>query len=304
MGPTASGKSELAFHLINQLPCEIISVDSAMIYRGMDIGTAKPTAEELKQAPHRLIDIRDPSEAYSAADFCHDATCEIENIFALGKIPLLVGGTMLYFRALQQGLSSLPAADETTRRFILEKANQLGWQALHDELAKIDPLTAKRIHPNDPQRLSRALEIYYLTGKSLSEHFATTKTSDQKYEFISIGLLPENRAWLHERIAKRFHLMLKQGFLDEVKQLHDRGDLSPDLPSIRAVGYRQAWMYLDNKISYDEFVEQGIVATRQLAKRQITWLRTWPDLHVITCDQPHEMHGSYDLVHWLKYLID
>ncbi len=294
MGPTASGKSDLAFRLINELPCEIISVDSAMIYRGMDIGTAKPTTEELKQAPHRLIDIRDPSEAYSAADFCSDAKHEIEAIFALGKIPLLVGGTMLYFRALQQGLSSLPAADETTRQLILDKANHLGWQALHDELAKIDPATAKRIHPNDPQRLSRALEIYYLTGQSLSTHFEMSKPSDQAYEFINIGLLPEDRAWLHERIAKRFHLMLDHGFLEEVKQLHDRGDLSADLPSMRAVGYRQAWAYLENEISYEQFVEQGIAATRQLAKRQITWLRSWPNLQVIKCDKKNVISKCID----------
>src|SRR3990167_2798238 len=294
MGPTASRKSESAFGLINKLPCEIISVDSAMIYRGMNIGTAKPTTEELKQAPHRLIDIRDPSEAYSAADFCSDAKREIETIFAIRKTPLLVGGTMLYFRALQQGLSSLPAADETTRQFILDKANRLGWQALHDELAKIDPATAKRIHPNDPQRLSRALEIYYLTGQSLSAHFEMSKPSDQEYDFINIALLPEDRAWLHERIAKRFHFMLDHGFLEEAKQLHNRGDLSTDLPSMRAVGYRQAWAYLENDISYEQFVEQGIAATRQLAKRQITWLRSWPNLQVIPCDKTNVISKCID----------
>lgn len=283
MGPTASGKSALAYELVKQFPCEIISVDSTLVYRGMDIGTAKPTPAELAVAPHRLIDIRDPAEPYSAADFCQDAKREIADIHARNKIPLLVGGTMLYFRALQQGLAAMPAADERIRQMLVDKASKHGWDALYQELRIVDPVAAARIHPNDPQRLQRALEVYYVTGKPMTDHFNEINSSSE-YAFLNLGLLPENRKWLHDRIALRFDIMLKQGFIDEVKALYARSDLSADLPALRAVGYRQAWAYLAQQISYDEMVEQGIAATRQLAKRQITWLRRWPQLYSFACD--------------------
>jgi len=286
MGPTASGKTDLALQLVQEFPFEIISVDSAMVYRGMDIGAAKPSIEELKIAPHRLIDIRDPAEPYSAADFCHDAKREIAAIQAQGRIPLLVGGTMLYFKALQQGLSSLPAADEAVRQQILQEAEKVGWEALHEKLMQVDPESAKRIHPNDPQRLQRALEIYYITGKPMTAHFA--KNNDEgNDEFYNLGLLPNDRKWLHERIALRFHQMLENGFLDEVKKLFARHDLHEALPALRAVGYRQAWAHLKGEITYQEMIEQGIAATRQLAKRQITWLRSWSALKRFACDEKH-----------------
>lgn len=290
MGPTAAGKTALAMALVELLPVDIISVDSALIYRGMDIGTAKPDAEMLKQAPHRLIDIRDPAEAYSAAEFREDALQEMEAITAAGKIPLLVGGTMLYFKVLKEGMADLPPADETVRAQLMLEAQVKGWQALHDELASIDPVSAARIHPNDPQRLQRALEVYRITGRTLTDWQSKKKQpgtagawggdgSSFPYRVINLAVCPHDRALLHQRIAERFHLMLEQGFLEEVKALYERGDLNTSMPSIRAVGYRQAWDCLDGNLSYDEMVERGIVATRQLAKRQITWLRSWNDLH-------------------------
>lgn len=277
MGPTASGKTALAIELVKCLPCDIISVDSALIYRGMDIGTAKPTAEELAQAPHRLLDIRDPSQAYSAADFRQDALREIEAIVAQGRIPLLVGGTMLYYKALLEGLSPLPAADPVIRQAIEAEASLSGWEALHAQLQSIDPVAAARIHPNDPQRLSRALEVYRISGQTLTE-LTQTKGEQLPYRTLQFAIAPTDRELLRQRIAERFHLMLSQGFEQEVRALYERGDLNADLPSIRCVGYRQMWEYLDGQISYDEMVYRGIVATCQLAKRQMTWLRSWQNV--------------------------
>ena len=277
MGPTASGKTALAIELVKRLPCDIISVDSALIYRGMDIGTAKPTAEELAQAPHRLLDIRDPSQAYSAADFRQDALREIEAIVAQGRIPLLVGGTMLYYKALLEGLSPLPAADPVIRQAIQAEGSLSGWEALHAQIQSIDPVAAARIHPNDPQRLSRALEVYRISGQTLTE-LTQTKGEQLPYRTLQFAIAPTDRELLRQRIAERFHLMLSQGFEQEVRALYERGDLNADLPSIRCVGYRQMWEYLDGQISYDEMVYRGIVATCQLAKRQMTWLRSWQNV--------------------------
>lgn len=279
MGPTASGKTDLAVELKQRLPVELISVDSALIYRGMDIGTAKPDAATLALAPHHLIDICDPSETYSAASFRNDALQLMNNITQAGKIPLLVGGTMLYFRALQYGLSNLPDANPAIRARLEEEAKTHGWQRLHDRLNDIDPISAARIHPNDPQRLQRALEVYELTGKPLSQLHQENQQDACPYDVLKFALLPNDRAWLHERIALRFEMMLKQGLLDEVKQLHQRGDLHTDLPAVRAVGYRQAWDYLDGNIDYNMMMNRGIVATRQLAKRQITWLRSEKNIY-------------------------
>lgn len=243
----------------------------------MDIGTAKPTAEELAQAPHRLLDIRDPSQAYSAADFRQDALREIEAIVAQGRIPLLVGGTMLYYKALLEGLSPLPAADPVIRQAIEAEASLSGWEALHAQLQSIDPVAAARIHPNDPQRLSRALEVYRISGQTLTE-LTQTKGEQLPYRTLQFAIAPTDRELLRQRIAERFHLMLSQGFEQEVRALYERGDLNADLPSIRCVGYRQMWEYLDGQISYDEMVYRGIVATCQLAKRQMTWLRSWQNV--------------------------
>lgn len=274
MGPTASGKTELAVKLVERLPFEIISVDSALVYRGMDIGTAKPDAGTLARAPHRLIDIIDPAEAYSASRFRDDALREMAEITAAGRIPLLVGGTMLYYRALEQGLSRLPEADAATRERIEQEAAELGWKALHERLAEVDPAAAARIHPNDPQRLSRALEVYELTGRPMSELWLEKDQPDPPYRLIKVAVAPTDRAELHERIARRFLLMLEQGLVEEVDRLYRRGDLNSQLPSIRCVGYRQVWQYLEGELSYSEMSERGIVATRQLAKRQFTWLRS------------------------------
>ncbi|OTQ34122.1 tRNA (adenosine(37)-N6)-dimethylallyltransferase MiaA [Gilliamella apis] len=274
MGPTASGKTAFAMELYDKYPIDIISVDSALIYRGMDIGSAKPTKQEQQKYPHKLIDICDPAESYSAANFRHDAIEEIEKSLSNGRTPLLVGGTMLYFKALIEGLSPLPAADSDIRQQIEEKANKLGWQAIHEELKKVDPVSAQRIHPNDPQRLNRALEVYLISGKSLTE---LTQESGEAlpYDIMQLAIMPEDRAELHQRIEQRFLQMLDQGFEEEVKTLMQRSDLHTNLPSIRCVGYRQMWEYLNGDISYDEMVFKGICATRQLAKRQITWLRGW-----------------------------
>lgn len=274
MGPTASGKSALAMELVRHLPCDIISVDSALVYRGMDIGTAKPTAEELALAPHRLIDIIDPLDAYSAADFRRDALREMADIVAKGRIPLLVGGTMLYYKALLEGLSPLPEADPGVRAQIELEAATQGWAALHAELCRIDPVAGARIHPNDPQRLSRALEVFRLTGKNLTE-LTALQGEPLPYRTMQFVIAPSDRAWLRERIALRFDTMLAQGFEREVTRLLQRGDLNPSLPSIRCVGYRQMWDYLTGVLSYDEMRYRGIVATCQLAKRQMTWLRGW-----------------------------
>lgn len=274
MGPTASGKTDLAIQLYQNLPVEIISVDSALIYKGMDIGTAKPSKEELALAPHRLIDILDPAESYSAMNFREDALREMAEISAKGKIPLLVGGTMLYYKALIDGLSPLPNADEKVRSEIETKAAQIGWAELHQELEKIDPVSAARINPNDSQRINRALEVFYLTGKSLTE-LTEQKGETLPYNVLQFAIAPEDRAILHERIELRFQKMMKQGFKAEVEKLFARPDLHLDLPSIRCVGYRQMWEHLQGQYDLDEAVYRGICATRQLAKRQITWLRGW-----------------------------
>lgn len=278
MGPTASGKTALALELAEKHNCEIISVDSALIYRGMDIGSAKPSAEELARGPHRLIDIRDPAESYSAADFRTDALAEIEQIISLGKTPLLVGGTMMYFKALQEGLSPLPSANEAIRAEIQAEADTKGWEQLHAQLRAIDPVSAERIHPNDPQRLSRALEVYRICGKSLTE-LTQIKSAPLPYDVVQFAIAPRERKVLHDLIAQRFRLMLQQGFIDEVTQLKTRSDLHLDLPSMRCVGYRQCWQYLNGEFDYDTMVEKAVTATRQLAKRQLTWLRSWPELN-------------------------
>ena len=274
MGPTASGKTDLAIKLRQQLPVEVISVDSALIYRGMDIGTAKPSKAELALAPHRLIDICDPAESYSAANFRTDALREMQEISAQGKIPLLVGGTMLYYKALLEGLSPLPSADEKVRSEIEAKAALIGWGGLHQELCKIDPISAQRINPNDSQRINRALEVFYLTGKTLTE-LTAQKGEALPYDILQFAIAPEQREVLHLRIEQRFHKMIELGFQQEVEKLYRRPDLNENLPSIRCVGYRQRWEYLRGDYDHDEMVFRGICATRQLAKRQITWLRGW-----------------------------
>jgi len=294
MGPTASGKTDLALQLARELPCEIISVDSALIYRGMDIGSAKPSAEILQAYPHHLVDIIDPAQSYSAAQFREDALAAMADITARGRIPLLVGGTMLYYKALTDGLASMPAADPQIRAALEQQAATEGWAALHAELEQVDPVSAERIHPNDPQRIIRALEVWRVSGQSMTEHRAHQALQKQAsnsghlpYNVATFAIAPQQRSVLHERIAQRFQLMLEQGFLAEVEALWQRGDLHADLPSIRAVGYRQAWAYLQGDYTYDEMIERGIIATRQLAKRQFTWLRSWADVHwldSLSCD--------------------
>ncbi len=286
MGPTASGKTDLAVELVRRLPVEIISVDSAMVYREMDIGTAKPGPEVLAEAPHRLIDILDPAEAYSAARFREDALRHMAEITSAGRIPLLVGGTMLYFRALQQGLAALPEADPELRARLEAEAAEHGWQALHDRLAEVDPVSAARIHPNDPQRLQRALEVYELSGEPLSELWQRQEEEGLPYRPIKLAVAPDDRAELHERIALRFRLMLEQGLIEEVEALYRRDDLGPELPSIRCVGYRQVWQYLAGELSRDEMIEKGVAATRQLAKRQFTWLRSEENLRWFATFEP------------------
>lgn len=289
MGPTAAGKTDLAIELSKVLPCELISVDSALVYRGMDIGTAKPSKAQLAEYPHRLIDILDPAQSYSAADFRSDALAAMAEITARGNIPLLVGGTMLYFKALLHGLADMPAADAQVRAQLEADAQAYGWQSLHDQLAVVDPVSAARIHPNDPQRLIRALEVYRVSGMSMTAHreqqtaqsteAAASGRQQLPYTVANLAIAPADRKVLHQRIALRFEQMLDQGFLDEVLALRSRGDLHSGLPSIRAVGYRQVWDHLDGKLTRDEMQERGIIATRQLAKRQFTWLRSWEDLH-------------------------
>lgn len=274
-GPTAAGKTGLAIELSQKLGADIVSVDSALIYRGMDIGTAKPSAAELAAAPHRLIDICDPAERYSAAEFANDAKREIEAILAKGRIPLLVGGTMMYFKTLLEGMSQLPEADEEVRQRLTARLSSEGSEALHQELAKIDPVSAARIHPNDPQRLIRALEVFQVSGKSMTE-LTQTRSGALEYPVLQLAVAPQERQVLHERIALRFRQMLEQGFIDEVKALRERSDLHLDLPALRSVGYRQVWQYLDGDYDYETMVDKGIFATRQLAKRQLTWLRKWP----------------------------
>ena len=285
MGPTASGKTALATELYQHLPSELISVDSALVYRGMDIGTAKPTPAELALTPHHLIDIRDPAEHYSAADFRTDALRLIAEIQHRGNIPILVGGTMLYFKALLDGISPLPEADAAVRAQLEAEAAVKGWAALHAELSDIDPVSAARIHPNDPQRINRALEVYRITGRSLTE-LTAEKGEPFAFPVHQFAIAPQDRAVLHQRIALRFEQMLAAGFEQEVRRLKQRSDLHPDLPSMRCVGYRQMWQYLAGECSYVEMTERGIAATRQLAKRQLTWLRGWQQLSWLESETP------------------
>ncbi|NEX20865.1 tRNA (adenosine(37)-N6)-dimethylallyltransferase MiaA [Thiorhodococcus mannitoliphagus] len=282
MGPTASGKTDLAVELVEHLPCDIISVDSAMIYRGMDIGTAKPGPEVLARAPHRLIDILDPIESYSTARFREDALAAMAEIQSRGRIPLLVGGTMLYFRALQQGLAVLPSADPQLRDALSAEAERVGWGALHARLARADPTSAAQIHPNDPQRIQRALEVLELTGRPMSALIADAETSVLPYRLLKLARAPRERSILHARIERRFRSMVEQGLIEEVRALWARGDLDPELPSMRCVGYRQALKYLLGAYNWEEMLQRGIVASRQLAKRQLTWLRAESGCHCLS----------------------
>ena len=280
MGPTASGKSQLSMALAEVLPVEIISVDSALIYRGMNIGTAKPTPEEMARVPHHLIDTHEPDESYSASQFVADVHRLVKEIFSRGKLPLLVGGTMMYFNALQQGLNDLPPANENIRAKLLQQWQE-NPQTLHQRLSEVDPESAARIHPNDPQRLTRALEVFEVSGKTLTELRQKQKNALSEFTLLKIGLLTEDRKALHNQIAKRFKQMLEKGFLQEVKALYEQGKFTADMNAIRSVGYRQAWQFLEGDWDYETFIDKGIVATRQLAKRQFTWLRKEPDLLVI-----------------------
>ena len=286
-GPTASGKTALALALAQRFAVEIISVDSALVYKGMDIGTAKPSLAELDAVPHHLINIRDPLNAYNAAEFARDALACIQEISSRGKLPLLVGGTMLYFKALMEGLNDMPGADPVIRARIQEEAEKLGWPALHAQLKLVDPLTAARLAPADSQRISRALEVFRVSGQALSSFQQNAVSANVALNALNIPMLslePLERAWLHQRIEKRFDDMLAQGFLDEVKTLRARGDLQIDLPSMRCVGYRQAWEALDGTMPMAELRDRGIFATRQLAKRQLTWLRSMPQRHIVQAD--------------------
>ena len=281
MGPTASGKTDLAIELARQRDCELVSVDSALVYRGLDIGSAKP------DYPHHLIDIRDPSDVYSVAEFVADATRLAADITARGKTPLLVGGTMLYFKAFLEGLAEMPVADAAIRAGIEAQAAEHGWPYIHAQLAAVDPESAARIHPNHSQRLARALEVYRASGITMTQwHSRQNKGSQPRdqYHIVQLAICPDDRAVLHQRIARRFEQIMSAGFLEEVRQLRRRGDLHPDLPAIRAVGYRQLWQHLEGESSLDEAVTRAVAATRQLAKRQLTWLRKWPDLEWICTD--------------------
>ncbi|AQG97776.1 tRNA (adenosine(37)-N6)-dimethylallyltransferase MiaA [Burkholderia sp. KK1] len=285
LGPTASGKTAAALAFAARHPVEIVSVDSALVYREMDIGTAKPSAEERAAAPHHLIDIIDPADAYSAAQFRADALRLAGEIVARGNVPLLVGGTMLYYKALTQGLNDLPSADAGVRAALDADAARDGWPALHARLAEVDPQTAARLAPNDSQRIQRALEVFMLSGKPMSALLAAPRIQDREapYRFVPVALEPSDRAVLHKRIEARFDAMLAHGFIDEVRALRARGDLDLSMPSMRCVGYRQAWEYLDGACGYDEMRNKGIFATRQLCKRQLTWLRAMPERVVVDC---------------------
>lgn len=288
MGPTAAGKTDLAIALCQTLKTEVISVDSALVYRGMDIGTAKPTPAEQALAPHHLIDILDPKDAYSVADFRRDAVAQIDRLHAQGKVPILVGGTMMYFKGLVEGLSPLPEADPDVRAQLEIEAQAQGWPALHKQLMSIDPEAAAKISENDSQRINRALEVYRLTGKPMSM-LQKIKEAELPYEFHQFAIAPSDRSVLHERIERRFKKMLEMGFENEVLALYQRNDLHPDLPSIRCVGYRQMWEYLAGSCDYDEMVFKGIAATRQLAKRQLTWLRSWPNVTWLNSDDEENL---------------
>lgn len=294
MGPTASGKTRVALHLAARLPVEIVSVDSALVYRDMDVGTAKPDAVMRRRVPHHLIDIIDPTENYSAARFAEEAWACVDEIRARGNIPLLAGGTMLYFKAFREGLSALPPADPQTRAVIDAMAAELGWPALHDSLARLDPAAAERIEPTDSQRIQRALEVCYVTGRTLTDLLEEGREASPRARMIPIALEPGDRSVLHQRIAERFEEMLELGLISEVRSLRERYVLTPDLPSMRCVGYRQTWQYLDGEFGLARLRETGVAATRQLAKRQLTWLRSTegverfdcldPDVDAIVCD--------------------
>jgi tRNA dimethylallyltransferase len=284
MGPTATGKTDLALALAEQCPMDIISVDSAMVYRGMDIGSAKPDASTLRHAPHRLVDICDPAESYSAGRFRQDALREMADITALGRIPLLVGGTMLYFRTLQQGIADLPDANPQIRQRLDAEAAQSGWESLHRRLKTIDPAAARRIHSNDPQRIQRALEVFEISGETLSDFWQRQSLQRLPYRVLKIALMPPDRVELRKRIEQRFDAMLEQGLVEEVRRLCLRGDLTADMPSMRAVGYRQVREWLDGRIDFAEMRDRAIIATSQLAKRQMTWLRSEPDCNLIDPD--------------------
>jgi len=288
MGPTASGKTALAMALYDALPCDIISVDSALVFKGMDIGTAKPTAEELAAYPHQLLDIRDPSESYSAADFCQDALQAIARSREKGRIPLLVGGTMMYFKSLIDGISPLPEADQSIRQTIALEAADKGWLAMHEQLQSFDPVSAERIHPNDPQRLARAIEVYRKTGNTLTQ-LTEIKGDKVSGNVLQFAIAPTERRDLHARIELRFKQMLAQDFKQEVIALRARGDLHLDLPAMRCVGYRQMWQHLAGDYDHDDMVFKGICATRQLAKRQLTWLRNWPNLHRLAMEDENNL---------------
>ena len=297
MGPTASGKTDIAMGLREHLPVDIISVDSAQVYRQMNIGSAKPDPETLKQHPHRLIDIRDPVEAYSAGDFLKDAKTQMDEITAAGRIPLLVGGTMLYFKVLLEGLAELPPGNQVIRDELQGRAEKSGWPSLHEELKRIDPKVAARLHPNHSQRIQRALEVYLITGSPLSELQSLSKGKgiQDEYQLTQLALVSNNRSLLHERIAKRFHLMIERGFESEVKALYQRGDLAATSTAMRSAGYRQLWDYCDGLLSIEEAVERGIIASRQLAKRQITWLRNWPNAREILVDNGESYHNCINI---------
>lgn len=285
MGPTASGKTAMAVEMVQRFPIDIINVDSAQIYRGMNIGTGKPDQSTLSIAPHRLIDIKDPAEAYSASDFREDALKEITQVLTLGKTPLLVGGTMLYFKVLRDGLAAMPNANPVVRAEIEAMAEELGWEAVHEKLAEVDPESAERIHPNDPQRLQRALEVFMVSGRTLTQFHEEEQNQQQwelPFELHFFAIQPPDRDVLHQQIAKRFYQMLESGLVDEVSKLYQRDDLNVALPSIKSVGYRQVWQHLVGELNYDEMVEKSIIATRQLAKRQLTWLRSWENLRSLS----------------------
>lgn len=287
MGPTAAGKTDAAMALHERLGHELISVDSAMVYRGMDIGSAKPSAAELARAPHHLIDIRDPAEPYSAASFREDALGLMRQISAAGRVPLLVGGTMLYYKRLIEGVANLPSADPAIRQQLESQWQHEGLASLHQRLMEVDATSAQRIHPNDPQRLMRALEVYYVSGRPMSELWAEQQSETFPWRVLSIALAPNDRRLLHQRIAQRFEVMLDEGLINEVAALKKRNDLHLGLPAMKSVGYRQVWEYLEGEYDYPMLVERGVIATRQLAKRQLTWLRSWPELNWVD-SQCHE----------------
>ena len=300
MGPTASGKTALAVELAQRYPFQIISVDSAQVYRDMNIGTGKPTQEILDIAPHRLIDIADPADAYSVAEFRDDAIAEIKDVLAQGDTPLLVGGTMLYFRVLRDGLADMPHADSGIRAEIEQLAEREGWEAVYQQLARVDPASAARIHPNDPQRLQRALEVFRVSGKTMTAMHSEGQTDlklEQPFNLHFFAIQPEDRSVLHRQIEQRFKQMLRDGLLAEVEMLHSRKDLNPLLPSIKSVGYRQVWQYIEGELDYDGMIEKSIIATRQLAKRQLTWLRSWKNLQSLSDSSAQSTDSVLKYVH-------